>query len=151
MAEHMRAWGLLVTVLLGLACGGRQPVSSTMPGTPAAPWSIVYSDGSANVHRWSLAAAGEDVSYDFDPVTPAESNTGSYSGGTPHRARVPAGDPRLGQLWHSIDHLAVPALAAATRDKGTGAFQITTPDGKRELLVRMSDELRAFDALARSF
>ena len=63
-------------------------------------WRLYYADGSANLVR--LADDGE---FEYLPVTPAESSSGSYSGGDPVRARLSPGDPRIAAIRAEVERL----------------------------------------------
>ncbi|HJN76087.1 MAG TPA: hypothetical protein QGF58_19300 [Myxococcota bacterium] len=110
---------------------------------PPAPWSVSYSDGSGNASR--LWADEEGVGWSYDPVQPAQSSSGTYSGGEPAAGSL---EPeQAGQLWSRMVELEVsPQHHAPQRAKGTGAFSITTPDGERGFLV-VSDAASGFDVM----
>ena len=120
-----------------------------MTGSPReTPWSIHYADGAANAYRFEQVSAGAEVSFEYAPVTPEMSSTGTYSGGEPHRARLSAGDARVAELWRRVEALeADTASHTDARAKGTGAFRIATPSGTREFIVQQGaklDEIHAF-------
>lgn len=96
------------------------------------PWRIAYSDGSGNSTQiWS---DGTTVSWTYDPVTPLQSSSGTYSGGEPDTGAAPV--DAAGPLWVALRTVeAAPGTHTATRTKGTSAFTVTTPAGQRELLV----------------
>jgi hypothetical protein len=101
---------------------------------PTPPWTVVYADGSANVYR--LAADGSRVRVTYEPITPAMSSSGTYSGGDPLDMEVPASDPRIAKLWHLLGELeADRANHMAERNKGDGAVTVTTSVGTRRFLV----------------
>ncbi len=110
---------------------------ATMSGSAReSPWSIQYADGAANVYRFEQGSAGGEVSFEYVPVTPEMSSTGSYSGGAPHQARLAAGDARVAELWRRVETIeADTASHTDARAKGTGAFRIATPSGTREFIV----------------
>jgi hypothetical protein len=102
--------------------------------TPEPPWSLVYADGSANVYRFE-AEPGR-VRFAYEPVTPEKSSTGFYSGGNPVNDLLPPDDPRLATLWERATALeADPAHHADERNKGDGAFTVTTGGQRRRFLV----------------
>ena len=102
--------------------------------TPKAPWSLVYADGSANVYRFEATLTG--VRFAYEPVTPERSNTGTYSGGNPVDERLVATDPRLARLWEYAQALeGDTANHADERNKGDGAFTVTTGGNRRRFLV----------------
>src|SRR5262245_26276743 len=101
---------------------------------PTPPWTVVYADGSANVYR--LAATGSTVHVTYEPITPAMSSSGTYSGGDPVDMKLPSDDPRIARLWHLLGELeADRANHMAERNKGDGAVTVTTTVGTRRFLV----------------
>lgn len=99
---------------------------------PRPPWTVVYADGSANIYRFDANAAG--VRFTYDPVTPALSSTGMYSGGTPVDKMLALDDPHIATLWQHARALeADKAHHVAGRGKGDGALTI---DGRTMLVVR---------------
>lgn len=102
--------------------------------TPKAPWSLVYADGSANVYRFEATLTG--VRFAYEPVTPEQSSTGFYSGGNPVDERLVATDPRLATLWEYAEALEADiATHADERNKGDGAFTVTSGGNRRRFLV----------------
>lgn len=113
--------------------------------TPNLPWSLVYADGAANVYR--LDATADEVRFAYEPMTPERSSTGHYSGGDPCQEILTGDDPRLDALWRQVDALeADRSHHAAERNKGDGAFTVTTAGGTRRFLVRRA-ALRDLEAL----
>jgi hypothetical protein len=122
-----------------------------MTGTQrATPWTIHYADGAANVYRFSQSSADGEVSFEYVPVTPKMSSTGTYSGGEPHRAVLAADDARIVELWRRVERLeADTASHGPDRNTGTGAFTITAPSGRRDFIVEQGaalDEIHQFMA-----
>ncbi len=116
------------------------------------PWSIEYGDGAANEYRFSQASPGAEVRFRYDPVTPAMSSSGEYSGGDPVEASLPAGDARLADLWREVDRLAADrSLHAPSRMMGTGVLTITVGETTREVIIQSGADLDAFDALVSGF
>lgn len=112
----------------------------------ASAFTLDYADGSANQYR-VVCADGSDAEITYTPVTPRQSSSGSYSGGTPWQARLAAGDGRLAALLGQVTALERDvALHADARSKGSGAFTLTTGVGTRSFLVAPGAALRALDA-----
>jgi hypothetical protein len=85
---------------------------------------------------YTLASAGKSVHFTYEPITPAMSSTGTYSGGDPVDVEIPADDARLTKLWHLLGELeADRANHMAERNKGDGAVTVTTNVGTRKFLV----------------
>lgn len=101
---------------------------------PDPPWTLTYADGSGNVY--AFAADGAGVHFTYEPMTPAHSSTGTYSGGEPVDEHLAADDPRVATLWQYARALeADTAQHAAERNKGDGAFTVTEDDRRRRFLV----------------
>ncbi len=113
---------------------------------PAAPWTLRYHDGSNNGTVFSRAAAGGDVLFEYNPMTPAKSSSGTYSGGA---ARTGVATPtQVARLWDLVKKLEGATEAhAERRSMGTGSLKISTPEGERSLLIRAGAELSELDAL----
>jgi hypothetical protein len=112
--------------------------------TPKPPWSVTYHDGSANSYRIESDAGG--ASFEYIPITPAQSSTGLYSGGDPRSGRL---DPaRVEALWQRIHELeSEVSLHTPDRGKGTGRFIVSDATGTRTFIVQFGKQLlRAFDA-----
>lgn len=121
-----------------------------MTTTPAPPWTIAYADGSANGYLFDADEGG--VHFTYDPVTAAESSTGRYSGGDPVDVRLAADDLRLEMLWEHVAALeADTARHVKDRNKGDGALTITTPAGRRQLLVARAGTRKLEDFLESTF
>ncbi len=102
--------------------------------SPDPPWTLTYADGSGNVYGFEADGAG--VRFTYEPVTPARSSTGTYSGGEPVDERLAADDPRVATLWRHARALeADTAQHASERNKGDGAFTVTEDDRRRRFLV----------------
>lgn len=116
--------------------------------TPAGPWAIAYADGSANAYH--LASDGAGATFEYRPVTAAQSSTGQYSGGEPRRGKLDAA--QVAELWRQLAALeANPKLHTTDRMKGTGAFQVTDAAGTRAFIIRRGPALLAFDELLAAY
>lgn len=106
-------------------------------------WSVGYADGSANLYRFR--GDGSGATFDYEPVTPERSSTGTYWGGPPRTGRLDAAT--LASLWQHVRMLeADVALHVEDRMKGTGAFTVTDAAGTRSFVIKRGPELAAFDA-----
>jgi hypothetical protein len=152
MWHDPRRVAMAATLLVATACGGAQRTPDGAPRMRPTPWTLSYADGAANQYRFSQDSQGAAVAFEYIPITPEQSSTGHYSGGDPVSAQLPAGDPRIAELWRRVDALeADPALHAQDRNKGTGAFHATTPAGERRFIVEMGATLADFDTFVRKF
>lgn len=111
------------------------------------PWSVDYSDGSGNAFRFWQESAGAAAQFSYNPVTPEQSSSGTYSGGKPRQGTL---KPRqVQELWRRIRRLeGDPSKHAATRKKGSGGFTFKSPDGQGKFLVEAS-ELDQFEELVK--
>lgn len=87
-----------------------------------------YADGSAN--RYIITSD----SLEFDPVTPAESSTGTYSGGDPKTVSISA------EQFESIGHVFDKAVANKTvhiqdRMKTSGAISIMKGNNHTQVIL----------------
>jgi hypothetical protein len=116
--------------------------------TRQTPWAIRYHDGNANGFRFWQQRPGDDVRFEYSPVQPANSSSGTYSGGEPRSGTVELAVADA--LWNLVERLeADRSLHASARAMGTGAVRITTPAGDRAFLLERGpglDELEAFVA-----
>jgi hypothetical protein len=112
-----------------------------------APWSIRYADGSGNATRmWSADGV---LRCTTDPVQPAESSSGVYSGGTPGEGDVAPDAARA--VWVLLRQLEADVDShVEQRAMGTGSFTVVTPTGERSFLVKQGDALAAFDEALRA-
>lgn len=98
------------------------------------------------------ALRGAAVAFEYIPVTPERSSTGSYSGGDPVTRSVPADDPRIDELLRRIAALeADRTLHIEDRNKGTGAFHMRTPAGERRFIIVAGAALTDFHAYVATF
>lgn len=135
---------------LAAACASRDPAA--MNPMPAPPWSLTYADGAANVYRFMQVAPGAPVTFEYTPVTPAQSSTGTYSGGEPVHAELATDDARLRELWRRIDALAADTAAhGPDRNKGTGLFRVTAAERPRSFLLEQGAALDDFHRFVQTF
>jgi hypothetical protein len=111
--------------------------------TPTPPWTLHYFDGSAN--GYAIESDADGASFEYTPITPAQSSTGMYSGGPPRAGRLDA--RAIATLWqHVADFEADPSQHVADRMKGTGAFTLKDLTGVRSFIIARTPKLLAFDA-----
>lgn len=116
---------------------------------PSIPWSIHYSDGSGNGLSF-VAAAESPARFEFDPVQPQFSSSGTYSGGTPGSGELPPEDAT--RLWAAVSELeAATELHVTQRMKGTGQLHVVDASGERRFIIGRCPQLVAFDEWTRRF
>lgn len=105
-----------------------------MSSLPTPPWRVHFADGSANRTELWQTHVGAPICFAYRPVTPAESSTGLYSGGSPREGALePEG---FEALWAELGRLeASPDLHAPSRMKGTGMFHVQQDGAERTFLV----------------
>ncbi len=87
-----------------------------------------YADGSAN--RYIITPD----TLEYDPVTPAESSTGTYSGGDPRAVSITAGQfEAIGQLFDKA--LGNKAVHIQDRVKTSGAISIVKGDSHTQVIL----------------
>lgn len=143
---------LPVAVALGVSCGHHAPPPPPHSEgvaigpdrmAPNPPWSVTYADGSGNVYVLHDDGGGAEFSY--DPVTPAESSSGTYSGGEPRHGRLD--DATTDRLWGQVLALEGDTANHATeRAMMTGAFKVSDNGAEyRSFILQPSPALTAFD------
>ncbi|MFK7849306.1 MAG: hypothetical protein AB8G77_28720 [Rhodothermales bacterium] len=120
------------------------------PTIPDTPWQVVFHDGSNNGFRFRQASLEEEVYFVYDPIAPAESSSGTYSGGEPNEGVLTSG--QLEELWMRIYELK-PATTADRQQRvmGSGAFRLTAPDGSLSFIVPNGMKLREFSTFIMQF
>ena len=111
--------------------------------TPAPPWTLQFYDGNGNGYSFSHEEKASAASFDFDPLTPEESSSGHYSGGTPASGSLSA--DHVTTLWEWV-HLFQndESLQCEQRLKGTGWFVIKKDEVKTQFYVGRGDKLEEF-------
>lgn len=119
---------------------------------PYESWTrLVIADGSANLYRFTRGE-GEAIAFVYEPVTPEQSSTGQYSGGSPRKETLAAGDARLVELWALLRALeAEETLHTPDRAKGTGAISWVGPGGERAFIIQRGAQLAGLLALLARF
>lgn len=88
----------------------------------------VYADGSAN--KYTITAN----TLEYDPVTPEESSTGTYSGGDPKTVSISAEQfESIGQLFDKA--VANKAVQIEDRIKTSGAISIVRGDSRTQVVL----------------
>jgi hypothetical protein len=108
------------------------------------PWSLSYGDGSANQYRFGQDLKESQTYFEYFPVRPENSSTGTYSGGEPRQGDLSAKQTAELKKW--LNKLeSDKSLHTESRDKGTGAFTVRSGDETRSFIIQMGPELREFD------
>ncbi len=108
------------------------------------PWSLSYSDGSANLYRFGQDIPESQTHFEYLPVRPENSSTGAYSGGEPRQGDLNSKQTAELKKWLSKLE-SDKSLRTESRDKGTGAFTVKSGDDTRSFIIQMGPELREFD------
>jgi len=108
------------------------------------PWSVLdIADGSANAYHFKRS--GTKVDFEYVPVKPEESSSGTYSGGPPRRETLDAGDKRLNELWATLQKLEADK-SKQQAERGMGTARIAWADGagvKHDFIVKMGPDVTA--------
>src|SRR5688572_19356768 len=116
---------LICSVLF--ACNSTKKNSSA---NPAYNMVYTYSDGNANKYVIS------STSFEYIPVTPAESSSGTYSGGSPVKNK-----PKTDLFQKAADMIQAAQMATADhadqRQKGTGQVEIRDGDKTSTFYLKM--------------
>lgn len=146
---HRTPWVIAASAAWFLsACAHRAPP----PTETAMPWTLLtVADGAANLYRFTRAADG-GVAFDYVPVTPEQSSSGTYSGGPPRSEQLAGDDPRLVELWAVVQKLeADEARHVPDRAMGTGAIGWQGALGAHDFILPMGAELNRLLALLARF
>ena len=121
-----------------------------VPLSPKAPWSVRIDDGSHN-QFWFRQAQNEQPSFEYDPVTPLESSSGTYSGGTPLLGTLTA--DQVHDLWEHLHRLAGERdnHIIGERPKGSVAFTLDIPVGTRAFVLGTIGTQPEFKTFLESF
>ncbi len=126
-------------------------MTATGPATavPGTPWSVSFSDGSGN--GFVFRGTPDATTFNYLPVDPARSSSGTYSGGSPRSGALD--DDGAQALWELVLRCRdAKSEHATTRSKGTGAFDLSAPGGNSSFLLALGSAcLRDFGTFARSY
>ncbi len=132
----------LVLMVL-MACGGPVEEGASVPMRET-PWRIDFYDGSGNSYRFERAGPTDPARATYDPVDPANSSSGTYSGGDPWTSELAAEE--AAELWRWVDGLAEdPSLRAERREMGTGLVRVRSPGGEQSVVIKRTNQLTAFE------
>lgn len=108
------------------------------------PWSLSYSDGSANNYQVKQDTKEGEVYFEYIPVRPEQSSTGMYSGGDPRKGLLDK--KQTAELENWLDKLEKEtSLRAKDRIKGSGSFRIKSGSETRSFLINDNPQLREFN------
>jgi hypothetical protein len=103
-------------------------------GIEPGPWTVTFDDGSHNVTRVVQAPDATEVTWAYEPVTPAESSSGIYDGGEPASGRLDDGQALA--LWTRVRALQADGVPhAGARAMGTGLLTVQTATGSQRTRV----------------
>jgi hypothetical protein len=152
----MRTPGVALVLLLSLLClapsragaGKKKPMA--VPRWDV-PWTVAFHDHSGNAFRFWQDTKDASARFEYSPVQPKWSSSGTYSGGSPKKGRL--GRDRAAELAAWIRKLeSDPALRGEDRNMGTGAFHVKEPvGGSRDFIIKDCPLLREFDRFVAPF
>ena len=124
---------------------------SDLEDSQSGTWFVSYADHSGNSYRFSSRGSSESARFAYDPVTPEQSSSGTYSGGDPQQGTLTA--DQIDALWHWIRELEADVRQhAESRMMGTGSFVIREAGrADRRFIIRRGSKLSAFDAFVRPY
>ncbi|MEM7355704.1 MAG: hypothetical protein AAF657_33120, partial [Acidobacteriota bacterium] len=105
-------------------------------GDETGAWRVVYSDHSGNAYRFWQGDRSGSAQFEYDPVTPEQSSSGTYSGGEPEKGAL---DPaQVEALWSWLRDLeGATASHTSKRRMGTGSFRILeSGSAERRFILR---------------
>lgn len=121
--------------------------SRAKDAAPPAAWTLFYGDESGNDLRVWKRAEDSKIVFDYGPVRPEESSSGTYSGGEAKAGVLSEKD--AADLWRRAVRLeAEKSLRAEARAMGTGAFTLRDAGGTRDFIVKQDSKLKDFDRFA---
>ena len=114
------------------------------------PWTVVYSDGSANAFRFNQGDGERPGTVSYDPVTTAQSSSGVYTGGTAQQTALDASAVK--RLWQLIEKLeAATDSHSSERLMTTGAFTVTVRGQTSRFVLRPGPLLEVFETFVAPF
>ena len=112
-------------------------------------WILNFADGSGNQYTITSDAADANAHLVYKPMTPEESSSGEYSGGSPADIQISA--ENTSELWRRVGALQNdPSLHSESRSMGTGTFRIKSAEGDAQFLIRMGGQLSDFTSFMSS-
>lgn len=112
----------------------------------AAPWTLRLSDGSGNETTVTLYGSAPTATWRYEPIAPAMSSSGVYSGGEPASGSLTWEEVEA--LWKMIRALEADTHAqVAERAKGTTRIGITGRSGEERSFIVRADAATELGAL----
>ena len=154
------ASAMFLAGLVVQACAPTEPVVSpaAIPPTasqsntaevsdmPTPPWSIIFADPSGNSFHFLQPSADAKAEFEYTPVTPERSSSGTYSGGMAARGELTP--TQVQQIWTKIRELrADTALHVENRMMGTGSFRVSEVGQQYDFIVQSGPSVSAFTEL----
>ncbi len=116
---------------------------------PHAEWILNFADGSGNRYTITSDAADANAHLVYEPITPEQSSSGTYSGGSPVDRQISA--KNTSELWRRVAALQNDSSQhSETRSMGTGTFRTQNAEGEARFLIRMGATLSDFTAFLTS-
>ena len=151
----MSARFAIMITILGLAgCSPQQvPISTDKSSdqtqqfmTTKPPWHLTYYDGSGNTYLVRHNSDEAAIHFKYRPIQPAMSSSGVYSGGDPVECEL--NEDQTQDLWQQVRQMASDtSVHIEKRIMGSGAFSLSTPDGKQAFLIKNGPALQQFNDL----
>ena len=114
-------------------------------------WTLEYADHNGNRYRFWLVPGEKEARFSFDPVSPEQSSSGTYSGGKPKVGTLDA--VQVESLFEHVRSLEESVeIHTAKRMKGTGIFWIRERQQEtRRFILQNGQSRRDFDRFLEPF
>ncbi len=104
-------------------------------GPQTLPWTLSVADGSGNRNVITRTAQSKIATWTYTPMTPENSSSGTYSGGTAARGALSAPDAAI--LWATVRALQADTdQHSARREMGTTEIKERSTESQRTVLLR---------------
>lgn len=123
-----------------------QSTTAEVSDMPTPPWSIVFADASGNSFHFLQPSADATAEFEYTPVTPERSSSGTYSGGMAARGELTP--TQVQQIWTKMRELrADTASHVENRMMGTGSFRVSEDGQQYDFIVQSGPSVAEFTAL----
>lgn len=111
--------------------------------TLASPWTLRFYDGSGNGYYFVKDEKDSAASFEYDPITPEQSSSGHYSGGTPVKGSLDSDQCQKLWDWTRLFQNDE-SLQNDQRLKGTGWFKLDIAGEKADFTADRGAKLEEF-------